>query len=130
MFCVLTFVTENEHGHGRHGIQWQFPNFTMNCIAIDLSFARQIMNFVAETRANPIYRDTPLGGETYQHIPEKDIDLSPSFSDVEFKVHKLGEWDHGYSFYVSSRPEFWVSFELHDKELDDFLTGLREVADI
>src|SRR5436190_16307615 len=36
MLSILTFVTENEHGPGRHGVQWQFPSFTINCVALDL----------------------------------------------------------------------------------------------
>jgi hypothetical protein len=129
MLSILTFVTEVEHGPGRHGIQWQFPGFTITCVALDLSFAQKIMDFVAETRANSAYRDTPLGEGKYRHMPEKSIDLSSHFSDVEFTVHKLGEWDHGYSICISPGPQLSISFELHEKELDDFLHGLGEFVE-
>lgn len=129
MLSILTFVAENERGPGHHGIQWQFPSFTITCIALDLSFAQRIIDFVAETRGNPAYRDTLLGGGRYRHMPEASIDLSAYFSDVAFKLSKLGEWDHGYSLCLSLRPDVRISFELHEKELDDFLAGLQEIAE-
>src|SRR5262245_14664135 len=124
MLSLLTFVTENEHGPGRHGVQWQFRGVTITCVARELSFAHEIRNFVAETRANPAYRDRPIGEGKYRHMPEKCINLSPYFLDVEFTMLKLGEWDHGYLIRISPRSQFSISFELHEKELDEFLDGL------
>src|SRR5687768_9303212 len=128
MLSILTFVTEDEHGPGRHGVQWQFPGFTITCVAFDLSFAQEIIDFVTETRANPAYRDIPLGAEMYRHMPEKSIDLSRHFSAMKFTVDKMGEWDHGYSICLDGAA-FSISFEVHEKELDDFLTGLQEIAE-
>jgi hypothetical protein len=129
MLSILTFVTENEQGPGRHGVQGQFPGFTINCVALDLSFAQEIRDFVAETRANPGYRDISLGEGKYRHMPEKSVDRSPHFSDLEFRMLKLGDCDHGYLVRISARPQFWLSFELHEKQLDDFLEGLCEVVE-
>jgi hypothetical protein len=128
MLSILTFVAENEHGPGQHGVQWQFPGFTITCVARDLSFAQKIQSFVAETRANPAYRDTPLGDGKYRTMPEKSIDLSPYFSDVTLTMSKLGEWDHGYLILISTGFQFSISFELHEKELDDFISDLVELA--
>ncbi len=130
MHSVDIFVTENEHGPGRHGIQWQFPGFMATCIAVDLSFARQFTAFVAETRANTTYRDIPLGKGQYEYMPEKSLDLSDRFLDLEFKVWELGEWDHGYLVRISRGPDLSISFELHDNELDDFLAGLAQFVEI
>jgi hypothetical protein len=129
MLSILTFITEDEHGPGRHGVQWQFPGFVITCVALDFSFAQKLRDFVAETRANPAYRDIPLGAGKYQHMPEKCIELAPYFSDVEFTVSKLGEWDHGYLISISARPQFSISFELHEQDLDDFLDGLKEFVE-
>lgn len=125
MSSIHTFVTENKLGPGQHTVQWQFPDFTITCVAIDLSFARAIRSFVDETRANPAYRDIPLGGGRYRHMPEKSINLSHCFSDLEFVMSKLGEWDHGYMIRVSPGPQFSISVELHEEKLDDFLGGLE-----
>jgi hypothetical protein len=124
---ILTFITADEQAAGPYCVQWQFPAFTINCTATDLTFARRIIDFVAETRANPAYRDRPLGGGVFRHMDEKSIDLSSQFVDVSFKLSKIGEYDHGYTLQFSSSSRFWFRVELHDQELDDFLYGLREI---
>lgn len=130
MLTVDTFVTENDPGPGRHSVQWQFTGFMITCVALDLSFARELTAFVAETRANPAYRDIPLGKGLYRYMPEKSIDLSHHFLNLEFKVWKLGEWDHGYLVRISPGSHLSISVELHQKGLDDFLYGLAKFIDI
>ena len=96
---------------------------------MDVTFAERILDFVKETRANPRYRDTPLGGGVYRHMDEKSIDLSSHFLDAEFTFRKIGESDHGYAMLVSSLSGLWISVQLHDQELDDFLHGLKEIIE-
>ena len=124
---IMTFTTADAQDNGRYGVQWQFPGFTINCTATDLGFAQRILDFVTETRANPAYRDRPLGGGVYRHMDEKSIDLSSQFLDVGFTLSKIGEYDHGYELRFSSSSRFWIRVELHDQELDDFLFGLTEI---
>jgi len=123
---IATFISENEHGSGRHRVQWQFPGFVIDCVAIDLSFGQKIIDFVAHTRANPAFRDVSVAPGTYWYIPEKSIDLSSHFDDLNFEMHKIGEYDHAYLIKVSRGLQLKVIFELHEQELDHFLYGLRE----
>jgi len=125
---ILTFVSADESA-GQYGVQWQFPGVRVNCTAKDLTFAQRIIDFVAETRANPVYRDRPLGGGVYRHMDEKSIDLSSCFLDVSFTLRKSGESDHGYSVRFSASSGFWMVVDLYDEELDDFLSGLREIVE-
>ncbi len=124
---ITTLTIPQEHGD-RHSVQWQFPRFTINCIAMDMTFAQRILDFVAETRANPGYRDRPIGGGKYRHMDEKSIDLSSYFKDVGFTLRKSGVYDHGYTLRFSSSSSFWILVELHDQELDDFLCGLKDIV--
>ncbi len=94
-YC-LTFCTPDDHHIGRYKIQWQFPYLTITCTSINLGFAQAILDFVAETRNNPKYRDTPLGNGLYRYMDEKSIDLSQYFQDVQFRFEKIGEFDSGY----------------------------------
>jgi len=127
MSSIHTFVTENKRSDW-HDIQWQLRDFTISCVARDLLFSGEILAFVAETRANPAYRDIPLGKGMYRHMPEKRIDLSYHFVEVKFELWKLGKYNHGYLLRVAADQSLWISIELHERELDDFLDGLREIA--
>lgn len=129
MTSVHIFETDDPRGLGQHGIQWQFSHFTIDCLVIDLSFARRILDFVCETRENPIYRNVHLGEGVFRHIPEMTVDLTCCFSGIQFQIWKIGEWDHGYSFRISTGPEFSISFELHEQELDEFLVEMRDLED-
>jgi hypothetical protein len=123
-----TFISENEHGPGRHGVQWQFGGFTIDCVATDLSFGHKIIDFVDQTRANPACRDIESSLGIYRTMPEKSVDLSAHFEDLHFELHKIGEYDHGYVIKAWREVQLKVMFELHEQELDDFLFGLREFA--
>jgi hypothetical protein len=128
MASIQTFVTENEDASDRYRIQWQFRDVTVDCVASDLVFARRIINFVADTRGNPSFRDAPLGGGASRKMPDKRIDLSSHFMDIKFEFWKLGEYDHAYLLRIALGKSFWISTELHERELDDFLDGLRGIA--
>ncbi|MCP4105763.1 MAG: hypothetical protein GY749_09530 [Desulfobacteraceae bacterium] len=126
---IDTFVEENDSNSGQYNIQWQFPTFTINCTATDLEIAQKIITLIEETRANPAYRDTHLGGGHYRHMEPKGIDLSYCFADVNFSIYKCGECDHGYELGFVSTSGFYVSFHLANEELDDFLYGLGEIIE-
>jgi len=109
-------------------VQWQFGDFMVDCIATDLSFGQKIIDFVNQTRANPVYRDVASAPGIYRYMPEKSIDLSAHFEDLNFEVHKIGEYDHGYLIKAWRGVQLKITLELHEQELDDFLYGLREYA--
>ncbi len=126
---INTFATEDDAVEGRFSIQWQFPTFLLNCTATDLGFAPKIIALVDETRANPAYRDIPLGGGRFRHMVPKGIDVSEHFEDLSATVHKCGECDHGYDLHFEAASDFFVNFHLASDELDHFLYGLKEMIE-
>ena len=121
-------VSEHEPEQGHFRINFQLPHFSFTVTATDLLFAKRVLAFVAETRGNPVYRDTPVGGGVYRHMPEKSIDLSTSFKDTAFKFQKLGSSDCYYLLKVAS-GSLWLSFRMEDELLVAFADGLQEIID-
>ena len=122
----LTFCLPDKTQPGVYVIQWQFPRFTVTCKSPDLLFAGEIQKFVAETRANPAYRDTPLGNGVYRPMDEKCVDLSRYFQGVRIKLHKSGEYDDAYSLEFERPDCFSFVAEMHADLLDSFLRGIAE----
>lgn len=124
------FLTEDARTPGLFSFQCQLPRLTFTLQAVDTAFVRQILDFVAETRADPRYRDAPLGGGLYRHYsPTKALDLSACFRDASFTIVKLGEGDASYALHFGHEPGLQIQVELHDAGLDAFLDQLRDLAD-
>ena len=126
---IHTFAIEDDDIEGRFGIQWQFPTFDLNCTSTDLSFTQRVLDLVDETRANPDFRDIPLGSGRYRYMEPKGIDISDCFEDLCVSLFKCGECDHGYNFRFESSGDFYVGFHLAGEQIDDFLYGLKEIVE-
>ncbi len=123
------FCTPDDHHIGRYTIGLQFPYLTINCTSINLGFAQAILDFVAETRNNPMYRDTPLGNGVYRYMNEKSIDLSQYFQDVQFRFEKIGEFDSGYLLRFACADALWLWVEMNSPEMVDlFVDGINEIV--
>jgi hypothetical protein len=123
------FVNEAGHEGGVVSVQFQFPPITVTLAARDLLFAKRIIAFVAETRGNPAFRDTHIGGGVYRPMPEKSVDLSSSFPGSRVLLSKDGEYDSSYILRVEPCLTFSGSLELHDEQLDAMLASLQEIID-
>lgn len=122
------FVTENRPSVGQYEVQFQFPAFTATLPANNLAFAKQILEFVEKTKENPEFRDIPLGGGVYRHMPEASIDVSPCFSGTTFVFQKLGEYDTSYTVRITSPSGLRLHFDIHDEQLIAFVQSLRDLT--
>lgn len=126
----LTFCLPDKEWSGKYQIQWQFPHFTVTSTSHDLTFARQILDFVADTRNKPQYRDTPLGAGVYRYMDEKSVDVSASFEQVQIKLEKWGESDHGYLLRIDCADRLSLVVDLRDQEvIDAFVDGMKDIVD-
>jgi hypothetical protein len=112
---------------GLFEVHFQFSDFRLTLTATDLSFLQRILDFVAETKGNPEYRDLCLGGGHYRCMPEKSIDLSGSFRDSKFVLQKDGEYDDAYIVRVECLTGLRVGFDLRGKRLDEFIESLHDM---
>jgi hypothetical protein len=123
------FVSEGKDKGGVLSVQFQLPAITMTLAAQDLAFAKKIIAFVAETRGNPAFRDAHIGGGVYRHMPEKSVDLSPSFPGSCVSLAKNGEYDSSYILRVVPCSTFSGSLDLRDDLLDAVLDSLQDLVD-
>jgi len=121
------FITENSPSGGLVEVQFQIATFTFTLTAADLSFAQRIVDFVAETKGNPAYRDQHLGGGRYGRTSEKSIDLSSSFPGSNFQLEKDGEFDDSYVVRVSSPSGLRLQFDIRGDLLESLVERLREL---
>ena len=123
------YVTEKTESPETWEVQFQFRLLMVTVTANSLSFAQQILAFVDETRNNPEFRDTPLGGERYRTMSEKSIDLSNCFTATPFVFAKNGEYDSSYVLRIGSMTNLRMLLEIQDALLDAFMGSLRDVMD-
>jgi hypothetical protein len=122
------FVTEDELEQSLYKISIQTTHFNLFLTATDLSFARRTLDFIAETKGNALYRDTPVGGGEYRYMPEKSVDLSSSFRNTTLKFQKLGSSDCAYLVRAAA-AEISLCFEMWDELLEAFANGLQGIID-
>lgn len=125
----LVFVKEKGPSRRTASIQFQVPQLTITLQVRNLAFARKAIRFVAGTRDNPKYRDKDLGGGRYRRMPDKFIDLSPSFHRTKVVLTKDGEFDDRYFLGIKAAGASSMSFELSGPLLDAVMGGLREIAE-
>ena len=123
------FVIEDELETGKFSVQFQLPAITVAFTANDLLFAQRFLDFVSETRANPVYRDAHIGNGVYRHMPEKSVDLSSSFRDTKGLLLKGGEYDSSYILRIAPSASFSMIFDICDEQLDALLGSLQEIID-
>jgi len=123
------FVSEDKPADGLFSVQFQLPAITITFTAENLLFARRILDFVAETRANPAFRDPHLGNGVFRHMPEKSIDLSASFRDTRIVLLKNGEYDSSYVLRIAPSSSLALIFDISDERLDALLDSLKDIID-
>ena len=128
MSKCLIFVSETEPD-GCCSVQFQSSVSTITLKASDLLFVRRVIDFIAETRGNPAYRDTQLKNGVFRRMLEKSVDLSASFLDTKILLFKDGEYDDSYVFRITPSASCWMMFNLRGELLDSFVEGMREIVD-
>jgi hypothetical protein len=128
LWCHV-FVTDKDPPEIGFSVQWQFPNVTISLDALNLLFARHIVDFIAKTRRNPEFRDHHLGGGRYRRIPTKQIDVSSSFKGATVVVEKDGEFDDSFVIRVTHTPSISLIFDVQDHYLDALVESLRQIVE-
>lgn len=123
------FVTGDEPSEGLFTLNFQTPLTTVILTAGDLLFARRILEFVEETRGNPIYRDIPLADGRFRRIPEKSVDLSASFPGTAACLEKDGEYDDSYVFRITPSTACCLIFQIRGDRLEALLESIQDVVD-
>jgi len=123
------FVSEDTPRDGLCEVQIQMAGHCMTLTAANLSFARRIVDFVSETKDNPKYRDMRLANGHYRHMPEKSVELSPSFRNTRIELEKDGEFDDSYVLRIRPSSDVHFIFPLVGLELDAFVACMQEIID-
>ena len=110
-------------------MQFQLPAITVTFTAKDLLFAQRFLDFVSETRANPVYRDAQIGNGVYRHMQEKSVDLSSPFRDTNLVLLKNGEFDSSYILRIAPSTSCAMIFDICDEQLDALLGSIQEIID-
>jgi len=121
-------VSDDASGSAPFEVQFQFSTFTLTLVAADRSFARKLLEFIAETKGNPIYRARYLGAGRYRTMSEKGIDLSSSFPGSTFRFEKDGEYDDSYIARVSNPSGLELQFAVRGEQLEMLVEELHEIG--
>lgn len=83
------------------------------------------MEFIAKTRSNPEFRDTPLGDGRYRRVV---TELDECFVGTKVSFGKDGEYDCQYYMRIGSGNLRFCPV-IHDAQVDQLVETLNEIVE-
>ncbi len=120
-------ITEDKPELGLYELQWHLPHLDVMLVAKDLSFADEIIGFIAETRNKPHYRDIPLDDGRYKSA-HNELTLDKRFLHTAVCIGKDIKYDSRYYMRIQS-GHIWLRCDIWGDDVDQFLKTLQEVID-